>query len=80
LNHSDVYVSAFTRNLLAYGLGRVIDYRDLPVVRQIQRQAAKNDNRFSTFIMGVVNSVPFQFRRVEESEPVSTNAAGGRYQ
>ncbi len=78
LNHSDVYVGAFTRNLLAYGLGRVIDYRDLPVVRQIERQAAKNDNRFSTFILGVVNSVPFQFRRVEESEPVSTNAAGGR--
>jgi len=78
VNHSDVYVGAFTRNLLAYGLGRVIDYRDLPVVRQIQRQAAKNDNRFSTFILGVVNSVPFQFRRVEESEPVSSTTAGGR--
>ena len=78
LNHSDVFVGAFTRNLLAYGLGRVIDYRDLPVVRQIERQAAKNDNRFSTFVLGVVNSVPFQFRRVEESEPASTNVAGGR--
>jgi hypothetical protein len=78
LNHSDVFVGTFTRNLLAYGLGRVIDYRDLPVVRQIQRQAAKNDNRFSTFVLGVVNSVPFQFRRVEESEPASTNVAGGR--
>jgi hypothetical protein len=78
LNHSDVYVGAFTRNLLAYGLGRVIDYRDLPVVRQIQRQAAKNDNRFSTFVLGVVNSVPFQFRRVEDSEPVSSATAGGR--
>jgi mono/diheme cytochrome c family protein len=77
LNHSDVYVGTFTRNLLAYGLGRVIDYRDLPVVRQIERQAAKNDNRFSTFVLGVVNSVPFQFRRVEESGAVSTNAAGG---
>ena len=42
----------FTEKLLAYGLGRVIDYRDMPVVRAIDRAAAQNDNRFSSFIWG----------------------------
>jgi hypothetical protein len=78
VSHSDVFVRAFTRNLLAYGLGRVVDYRDMPFVREIERQAAKNDDRFSTFILGVVNSVPFQYRKAEEIEPTATNVAGGR--
>ncbi len=78
LNHSDVFVGAFTRSLLAYGLGRVIDYRDMPFVREIEHQAGKNDNRFSTFILGVVNSVPFQYRRAEEIEPTATNVVGGQ--
>lgn len=75
LNHSDVFIETFTRNLLAYGLGRVVDYRDMPFVRQIAREAGKNDNRFSDFIFGVVNSVPFEYRRAEESQPAAS--AGG---
>ena len=67
LKHSDVFVGTFTENLLAYGLGRVIDYRDMPFVREIEREAAKNDNHFSSFVMGIVKSVPFQMRRAEES-------------
>jgi hypothetical protein len=49
-----------TENLLAYGLGRVVDHRDMPTVRSISRQAAKDGNRFSSFIMNIVKSVPFQ--------------------
>jgi hypothetical protein len=78
LKHSDVFIGAFTKNLLAYGLGRVIDYRDMPFVREIDRQAAKSDNRFSAFIMGVVNSVPFQYRRAEDNEPASTSAGAAQ--
>ncbi|MBI4473055.1 MAG: DUF1592 domain-containing protein [Acidobacteria bacterium] len=62
LDRSELFISNLTQNLLAYGLGRVLDYRDLPTVRAIQRQANSNNNRFSSFIMGVVTSAPFQMR------------------
>jgi Protein of unknown function (DUF1592)/Protein of unknown function (DUF1588)/Protein of unknown function (DUF1587)/Protein of unknown function (DUF1585)/Protein of unknown function (DUF1595) len=67
LNHSDAFLGTFTENLLAYGLGRVIDYRDMPTVRSIEREAASHDNRFSAFVMGVVESVPFQTSRADDS-------------
>ena len=69
LSHSDAFLGTFTENLLAYGLGRVIDYRDMPVVRAIDRDADKNNHRFSTYILGIVNSPPFQMRRTEEPGP-----------
>jgi hypothetical protein len=74
LKHSDVFVGTFTENLLAYGLGRVLDYRDMPFVRQIERTAANHGDRFSSFILGVVKSVPFQMRRAEGA-PVSPTDA-----
>jgi hypothetical protein len=77
LNHSDSYISAFTENLLAYGMGRVLEPYDMPVVRAIRREAARNDNRFSSFVLGIVKSMPFQMRRAEEAEPVSTAAPAG---
>ena len=68
LNHSDAFISTFTQNLLAYGIGRVIDYHDMPFVRAVEREAARNDNRFSSFILGIVKSPAFQMRRAEEIE------------
>src|SRR5258708_39757547 len=70
LNRSDVFIGTFTENLLAYGLGRVLETYDMPAVRAIAREAARNNNHFSSFILGVVKSTPFQMRRAEESEPV----------
>lgn len=66
LNHSDSFISAFTENLLAYGLGRVIDTNDMPTVRAIDRAAAAHNSQFSSFVLGVVKSEPFQYRRAEE--------------
>ena len=66
LNHSDMFLSAFGESLMTYGLGRVVDYRDVPVLRSIVREAAKNDNRFSSFVLALVNSAPFQMSVVEE--------------
>ncbi len=77
LNHSDAFLGTFTENLLAYGLGRVIDYHDMPFVRAIAREAAKNDNRFSSFILGIVKSAPFQMRRAEENDSGPTDAVAG---
>lgn len=75
LNHSDAFIQTFTENLLAYGLGRVLEYYDMPVVRAIDREAARNGNRFSSFVLGIVKSTPFQMRRAEESEAAPTVVA-----
>jgi hypothetical protein len=69
LNHQDSFIGTFTQNLLAYGVGRVPDYWDMPVVRSIEREAARNGNRFSSFVIGIVKSPAFQMRRAEEPEP-----------
>jgi len=66
MKRSDAFITSFTENLLAYGLGRLVDDRDMPAVRAIVRAAGQNDNRFSSFVLGVVNSVPFRMRRADE--------------
>lgn len=66
LNRSDAFLGGFTENLLAYGTGRVLETYDMPVVRSIARDAAGNNNRFSSYILGVVKSPPFQMRMAEE--------------
>ena len=71
VNHKTAFLSTFTQNLLAYGLGRVIDHRDMPFVRAIAADAGRNNNRMSSFIFGIVRSTPFQMRRAEESETAS---------
>ena len=62
LSRSDVFVQTMTEKLLTYGTGRALKYYDMPVVRSIARDAARNDNRFSSLIVGVVKSDPFQMR------------------
>ena len=62
LSRSDVFVQTMTEKLLIYGTGRALKYYDMPVVRSIDRAAAKNDNRFSSLILGIVKSDPFQMR------------------
>lgn len=59
LNHQDIVLRNFTENLLTYALGRRITSADMPAVRAIVNQAAKDGNRFSAFIRGVVNSAAF---------------------
>ena len=65
LRNQDLFVKNFTRNLLMYAMGRVLHHTDMPAVREIVRQARAEDNRFSSFIMAIVNSTQFQMRRVE---------------
>ncbi len=50
----------FTANLLAYAIGRRVEYFDQPEIRAIAREAEANDYRMSSFILGVVQSAPFQ--------------------
>jgi mono/diheme cytochrome c family protein len=62
LGRSDAFVSSMTEKLLMYGMGREIKYYDMPAVRIIMRDTAKNRYRFSDLIMGVVKSAPFQMK------------------
>ena len=56
----------FTQNLMAYALGRRVEYYDQPAVRRITREAAEADYRASAFILGVVRSEAFQMQRVTD--------------
>ncbi len=55
----------FTDGLMAYALGRRIEYFDQPTVRSIVRKAAQNNYKFSSFVLGVVNSAAFQMAKAE---------------
>lgn len=77
MKRSDAFISAFTQRLLAYGLGRVIDYHDMPFVRAVTRDAQKNDNKFSAFVLGVVKSPAFTMRRAEQMEAPTDVVANG---
>ncbi len=68
LSRPEVFYRIFATNLMAYGLGRRVEYFDMPTVRVITRDAEENDYRLSSFVMGVVNSPAFQTTRVEEEE------------
>jgi hypothetical protein len=48
---------------MTFALGRGIEYYDAPSVRKIVREAEKDKYRFSSIILGIVKSVPFQLRR-----------------
>ena len=60
LLHTDDYVETFVAKMLTYALGRHVDYRDMPAIRKIVRSAAPGGYRWSTIILGVVTSTPFQ--------------------
>ena len=62
LDRKDQFVTTATERLLTYALGRGVEPFDMPAVRRIVRDAAPGDYRWSSIIMGVVNSVPFQMR------------------
>jgi len=64
--YKDDFVRTAIEKLLTYALGRGLEYYDYPTVRAIARDAAKDDYRLSSLILGVVNSTPFQMRRVSE--------------
>jgi hypothetical protein len=62
--YSPQFMRTFTEKLLTYALGRGVEYQDMPAVRTIVREAARNDYRFSSLVLGIVTSAPFQMNRV----------------
>ena len=68
LNKTDTLVTTFTENLMAYALGRRIEYYDMPTIRSIVRDAKTQDYRISSFILGIVTSDAFQMSRADSLE------------
>ena len=63
LSRSDLFVPAVTEKLLTYASGRGVEHYDAAAVRKIVREARESDYRFSSVVLGIVNSTPFQMRR-----------------
>jgi hypothetical protein len=63
VKRSDVVLLSFTESLMTYALGRPIEHSDMPAIRAIVRGAARNGNRMSSFISGVVNSAAFRMAK-----------------
>jgi hypothetical protein len=68
LVYSDQFVRTVTEKLLVYASGRGVAYYDMPVVRSIVRDGARNDYRFSSLILGVVKSPTFQMRMKSDAD------------
>ncbi len=62
LRRPEQFVQTMTEKLLTYALGRSVEYYDMPAVRQIVRDAARENYRFSSLVTGIVKSAPFQMR------------------
>jgi len=62
VSRSDAFVTNATQKLLTYALGRTVHYYDMPVVRSVIHDAARNDYRFSSLVLGIVKSAPFQMK------------------
>ena len=66
LANDDLFLTNFARNLLMYATGRVFQPYDMPAVREVVSGAAAADHRFSSYVLGVVNSTPFRMRRADQ--------------
>jgi mono/diheme cytochrome c family protein len=75
LAHRDEFAYTVAEKLLTYALGRGLEYYDQPAVRRIVKEAAADDYRWSSVILGVVKSAPFQMRLRSEAAPAETKKA-----
>jgi hypothetical protein len=65
VSRQEQFVHNLIERLLGYSIGRGVEYYDLPAVRAVAREAATSDSRWSSIILGIVKSTPFQMRRSE---------------
>lgn len=62
-NRPELFVGTLTEKLMTFALGRGVEYYDAPAVRKIVHDAQANNYRFSSVILGIVNSTPFTMRK-----------------
>ena len=79
LSHPESFVTTVAEKLLMYAIGRNVQYFDEPAVRAIVGQSAKDNYTFTSLVVGVVESAPFEMREVE-AQKVSNSLARGEKQ
>jgi cytochrome c551/c552 len=67
LQHPEMFVRTVTQKLMTYGLGRGVEYEDMPLVRRIARDAAQREYKWSAIVLGLVRSAPFQMKKAQQS-------------
>ena len=65
VGYEQSFVRTVIEKLLTYSVGRRMEYYDQPAIRKIAAAAASDDHRWSSIVLGIVKSVPFQMRRSE---------------
>jgi mono/diheme cytochrome c family protein len=73
LRYSPQFVRMFVEKTMTYAVGRGVEYTDMPTIRAIARDAARDGNRFSAIVLGVVKSPQFQMRAKSEETSVATH-------
>ena len=73
LDRPELFVGTMSEKLMIYALGRGVSAEDMPEVRRVLREASAHDYRFSSLVLGIVKSVPFQMRVKPVAEPVSSS-------
>ena len=63
LRSPDQFLHTITEKLLTYALGRAVEHFDAPTIREIVGNAERDDYRFMSVVLGIVNSTPFQLRK-----------------
>ena len=62
LDQPEPFISAFAEKLMMYAVGRNVQYYDMPAVRKIVRDSAKENYTFASLVLNLVKSAPFQMR------------------
>jgi hypothetical protein len=75
LERPEQFVQTLTERLMTYGLGRSLDYQDMPTVRRIVREAAAHDYRFAAIVSGIVTSEPFLMQGTPPAEELGNATA-----
>ena len=79
LKNPELFAGTMTEKMLTYALGRGTDYRDMPAVRTIVRDAGRDGYRFSSIVMGVIRSIPFQMRTAPDAQEKGSEVADVRH-
>jgi mono/diheme cytochrome c family protein len=74
LKRPEQFVGTLTEKMLTYALGRPLEYYDMPVVRGIVRNAAKDNFKFSAVVLNIITSTPFQMKMAEPRDAQQTAA------
>jgi hypothetical protein len=80
LKHQDMVLRNLTENLMTYALGRRLEYTDMPAIRAIVNGAAAQDNKFSSFIVGIATHPTFRMSEAGGGDPAAVRTTASQQQ